>query len=133
MPQFKCYFCSVVCKCVCLCRSKVNYKLKHIRSISVLASFAARNYLFCFVSLDPVCPVIQAPPFFCTQVCLSVFVCSYLQLVFARRHGSVADVTSLEVAGLEEASLSFALADRDRLQVDGDVGDEHLVRDLGPR
>lgn len=39
----------------------------------------------------------------------------------------------LEVAGLEEASLGFALADRDRLQVDGDVGDEHLVCDLGPR
>lgn len=39
----------------------------------------------------------------------------------------------LEVAGLEEASLGFALADRDRLQVDSDVGDEHLVCDLGPR
>lgn len=47
---------------------------------------------------------------------------------------SVTNVTLeiLQVAGLEEASLGFALADCDRFQVDGDVRDEHLVRDLGP-
>lgn len=53
----------------------------------------------------------------------------------ARPPNSVANVTLeiLQVTGLEEPALGFALADRDRLQVDGDVGDEHLVRDLGPR
>lgn len=56
-------------------------------------------------------------------------------VVFVRARNSIANVTLeiLEIAGLEEASLGFALADRDSLQVDGDVGDEHLIRDLGPR
>lgn len=51
------------------------------------------------------------------------------------RADSVANVTLeiLEVSSFEEASLGFALADRDRFQIDGDVGYENLVRDLGPR